>query len=114
MLNQFMKSLAALIFACCALAAAQTLSLRDEISPQALQLAKADYETMSAPSGAHFEPGVGLSGSDLEVKLLAVAQSEIDAEGERFAEKSPSANDMRLYCLLRVTRETKRAVAAAN
>ena len=48
-----MKPLAALAFACCALALSQTLSLRNEISPQALQLAKADYVTMNATPSAH-------------------------------------------------------------
>ena len=109
-----MKILAALAIACCSFALSQTLSLRDEISPQALQLAKADYATMSGPAGAPFKPAVGLSGSELEAKLLTLAQSEIDAEGERFTEKSPGANDMRLYYLLLVTRETKRALAAAS
>jgi len=47
------KSLSALIFTCSALISAQTLSLRDEISPQALKLAKADYATMSATPSAH-------------------------------------------------------------
>jgi hypothetical protein len=107
-----MKAFTALAFACSALAVSQTLSLRDEISPQALQLAKADYATMNATPSAH-SPQIP-SESDLEQKLLTLAQSEIDAEGERFTEKSPGANDMRLYYLLRVTRETKRAVATAS
>jgi hypothetical protein len=88
-----------------------TLSLRDDISPQALQLAKADYATMNATPTAHSPQ---ISGeSEIEQKLLALAQSEIDAEGDRFTEKSPAANDMKLY-LLRVTRETKRVVALAS
>jgi hypothetical protein len=108
------KPLAAVVFAYCALASPQTLSLRDEISPQALELAKADYATMSGPADAPFKPAVGLSRHENEEKLLALAQSEIDAEGDRFTEKSPGANDMKLYYLLRATRETKRAVAAAK
>jgi hypothetical protein len=107
-----MKPLAALAFACCTAAASQTLSLRDEISPQALQLAKAEYGTMSATPSAH-SPQIP-SESEIEQKLLALAQSEIDAEGDRFTEKSPAVNDMKLYYLLRVTRETKRAVALAG
>jgi hypothetical protein len=109
-----MKLLAAFVLACSALAVSQTLSLRDEISPQALQLAKADYATMSGPTSAPFKPVVGLSGEELEAKLFALAQSEIDAEGDRFSEKSPGANDMRLYYLLRITRALKRPLAAAN
>ncbi len=107
-----MKPLAALAFACCTLAVFQTLSLRDEISPQALQLAKADYATMNGTPSAHSSqiPGESV----IEQKLLALAQSEIDAEGDRFTERSPAANDMKLYYLLRVTRETKRAVALAS
>jgi hypothetical protein len=107
-----MKPFAALAFAFSALAVSQTLSLRDEISSQAIQLAKADYATMNATPSAH-SPLVP-SESDFEQKLLALAQSEIDAEGDRFTEKSPGANDMRLYYLLRVTRETKRALAATS
>jgi hypothetical protein len=107
-----MKPLAALAFACCTLAVSQTLSLRDEISPQALQLAKADYATMNATPSAH-SPQIP-SESDIEARFLALAQSEIDAEGERFTERSPAANDMKLYYLLRVTRETKHALAAAS
>jgi hypothetical protein len=83
-----MKILAALAFACCSFALSQTLSLRDEISPQALQLAKADYATMNATPSAH-SPQIP-SESDLEQKLLTLAQSEIDSEGVRFAEKSPA------------------------
>jgi hypothetical protein len=103
-----------LAFACGTFALSQTLSLRDEISPQALQLAKADYATMSGPASAPFKPAVGLSGNQIEQNLLDLAQSEIDAEGDPFTEKSPGANAMRLYYLLRVTRETKRVLAAAS
>ncbi len=66
---------------------------------------------MNATPSAHFFSQVP---ADIEEKLLALAQSEIDTEGERFTEKSPGANDMKLYYLLRVTRETKRALAAAS
>jgi hypothetical protein len=107
-----MKFLAPLAIACCSFALSQTLSLRDEISPQALQLAKADYATMNATPSAHSLQIPDTSES--EQNLLNLAQSEIDAEGERFTEKSPGANDMRLYYLLRVTRETKRALAVAS
>ena len=107
-----MKTIAALSFISASLSTSQTLSLRDEISPQALQLAKADYATMRATPSAH-SPQIP-SESETEQKLLALAQSEIGAEGDRFTEKSPAANDMKLYYLLRVTRETKRAVALAG
>ena len=107
-----MKPIAALAFACSAVAVSQSLTLRDEIAPQALQLAKADYATMNATPSTHSPQIPGES--DLEQKLLTFAQSEIDAEGDRFTEKSPGANDMRLYYLLRVTREIKRALATAS
>jgi hypothetical protein len=107
-----MKPLAALAFACCILAVSQTLSLRDEISPQALQLATAEFATMNATPSAHSPQIPGESES--EQKLLALAQSEIDAEGDRFTDRSPAANDMKLYYLLRITRETKCAVALAS
>jgi hypothetical protein len=105
-----MKLLATLAFACSALAVSQALTLRDELSPQALELAKADYANMNGTPSAH----ISQIPADIEEKLLVHAQTEIDAEGDRFSEKSPGANDMRLYYLLRVTRATKRALAAAS
>lgn len=112
-----MRRKAALLLACCGVAisptlVAQTLSLRDKISDQALQLARDDYATMSAAPTAHSAQIP--SESDVEAKLLALAQDEIEAEGDRFTEKSPGANDMKLYYLLRVTRMTKWALGVVS
>jgi hypothetical protein len=111
-MNLSVKTVAAFSLIAGSLCLSQTLSLRDEISPRALELAKADYATMNATPSVH-SPQIP-SESATDAKLLALAQSEIDAEGDRFTEKSPAANDMKLYYLLRVTRETKRAVALAS
>jgi hypothetical protein len=113
-LNRYASTgpIAALLLACCSLATSQTLSLRNELSPQALELAREDYATMSATPTAHSAQIP--SESDFEAKLLALAQDEIEAEGDRFTEKSPASNDMRLYYLLRVTRMTKWTLGAVS
>src|SRR5271163_666761 len=107
-----MRAFTALAFACCSLAISQTLSLRNEMSPQALELATADFESMSGPVGTH---SVKVADeSEIEGKLLKLAQVEINSEGDLFSEKSPGANDLRLYYLLRVTRQLKWAVEAQS
>jgi hypothetical protein len=91
---------------------AQILSLRDEISPQALKLAKADYESMKAKPDVFSTRSP--EGSSIEAALLEVAQMEIDSEGDLFSEKGPGANDLRLYYLLRITRQLKWTLASES
>jgi hypothetical protein len=106
------KFIAVLACACFSVAFAQTLSLRDEISPQVLKLAKADYDSMNAkPDASSTRPP---EENSIEESLLKLAQAEIDSEGDLFSEKGPGANDLRLYYLLRVTRELKWVLAVES